>query len=142
VALEIADTLAFLLGRWSIDRVIHDRRTSSTVNFHGTAEVDPVPGGASYMELGQVATDGHTGPARRRLSFSQRDDGTVRVDFQDGRPFLDLDLSTGHAQATHPCRADTYEMSFQVLGPDELLERWRVTGPEKDYGAETVWRRC
>jgi hypothetical protein len=142
VAIAIANTLEFLLGRWSIERVIHDHRDNTVVRFSGVAVVEPDgSAGASYLEQGRVTLGAHAGPAQRRLRFSEREDGTVRVDFQDGRPFLDLDLSTGGTRATHPCRADTYEMAFEVLGLDELLERWRVTGPDKDYDAETAWRR-
>ncbi len=137
----IANTLQFLLGSWSIERVITDHREAGTVRFSGVAVVQPAVTGASYLEQGQVSTVAHTRPARRGLRLRERSDGTVRVDFPDGRPFVDLDLSAGRAEATHPCRADTYEMAFEVLGPDQLLERWRVTGPTKDYEAETLWRR-
>ncbi len=141
VAVGIANTLEFLLGCWSIERVITDHRDHTTVTFTGVAVVEPAPAGASYVEQGRVSTHAHTGPARRVLQFRGRDDGTVRVDFPDGHRFLDLDLSAGSARATHPCRADSYEMAFEVLSPDQLRERWRVTGPAKDYEAETIWQR-
>ncbi len=141
MAIAVADTLEFLLGDWAIERVIEDHHAAATVRFSGRASVEATSGGADYREVGQVSSAGHSGPARRSLRLRGRGDGTVAVDFQDGRPFLDLDLSAGYARADHPCRADTYEMVFEVLGPDALLERWRVIGPAKDYTAETLWRR-
>jgi hypothetical protein len=141
VAVAIANTLRFLLGDWSIERVIEDHHAASTLRFSGEAVVEPTAAGARYLERGRVSSAAHSGPARRCLEFSERADASVRVDFQDGSPFLDLDLSDGRSSATHPCRADTYEMAFEVLGPNTLLERWRVTGPAKDYTAETVWHR-
>jgi hypothetical protein len=141
VAVEIPDTLTFLLGAWAIERTINDHRDADTVRFHGIALVQAAPTGALYTETGQVSTPHHSGPARRTLLLSPHEDGTVGVNFRDGRPFLDLDLSSGAARATHPCRADRYEMSFAVLGADELVECWRVTGPAKNYRAVTRWRR-
>jgi hypothetical protein len=141
MAVIVDDTLAFLLGSWSINRVIDDHRDASRSRFTGVAHVTAAGAGADYSEAGRMQRGSHVGPARRRLQFADRGDGTVRVDFQDGRPFLDLDLAEGRCVATHPCRADTYEMGFEVLGPDRIRETWRVSGPEKDYAAETIWQR-
>ncbi len=142
MAVAISDTLAFLLGHWSIERTIEDHRDAARVHFSGTAVIESTPAGAQYSETGQLSTPAHTGPARRTLSLCRLKDGTVRLDFPDGRPFLDLDLSSGRTQVSHPCRADTYAMAFEVLGPDALLEHWHVTGPAKHYTAETRWRRA
>jgi hypothetical protein len=151
VAVEIPSTLEFLLGRWSIERVIEDHRDAATVRFTGEALVTLAEGEgegegegearASYVEQGQMSLGAHTGPARRTLGLHERGDGTVALEFPDGRPFLELDLCAGRSRATHPCGADSYELAFEVLGPNKLLERWRVSGPAKDYDAETVWRR-
>jgi hypothetical protein len=140
-AVEIVDTLEFLLGHWTVERTVDDHRGGAAYRFSGTARVTRVPTGATYHESGQVSTAAHRGPARRTLGLSRHADGSVRLDFADGRPFLNLDLSTGVWAGTHPCRADRYEVSFAVLGADALAERWRVTGPDKDYRARTVWRR-
>lgn len=142
MALAIDDTLEFLLGAWAIERTIDDHRDGASVRFSGTAEVTRVPAGAVYLETGHLITAaGRRGPARRALGLRALDGGAVGIDFADGRPFLDLDLSTGDALATHPCRADSYEMAFTARGADELAETWRVTGPAKDYSALTIWRR-
>jgi hypothetical protein len=143
MAVPIANTLAFLLGSWSIERLIHDHRDGSEATFTGVAVVTPAAQGASYHEAGQLTRGTHTGPARRTLAFRElTGTGTgVAIDFPDGRPFVALDLAAGRWEATHPCRADTYELSFEALDLDRIHETWRVMGPAKDYGAETVWRR-
>jgi hypothetical protein len=141
MAVQVANTLAFLLGRWSIERVICDYRDGSEATFSGVAVVTPGDEGASYVEAGQLRRGSHSGPARRTLAFRELAGGGVAVDFADGRPFIELDLAAGRWAGTHPCRADRYELSFEALGPDRMHETWRVTGPAKDYGAETVWRR-
>jgi hypothetical protein len=66
----------------------------------------------------------------------------VAVRFVDGRPFFDLDLLSGVCVAVHPCREDRYQIAFEVVSETLLLERWRVTGPSKNYSAQTTWQRC
>jgi hypothetical protein len=80
-------------------------------------------------------------PARRRLELRARDDGGVTLEFADGRPFVDLDLSTGTWCATHDCGADRYELTTWVRSPATVEERWCVRGPAKRYDAVTTLAR-
>ena len=57
------------------------------------------------------------------------------VRFADGHLFYRLDLRSGRCTAVHQCREDRYEITYLVLGEDVMEERWRVTGPAKDYQA-------
>jgi hypothetical protein len=141
VALAVPNTLGFLLGSWSIERMICDHRDGLETRFGGSAVVQAGDSGATYTEQGEVSHGAYSGSARRRLWFAELADRTVRIDFRDGRPFLVLDLGTGVHRAVHRCGADIYELSFEVLDADRISEQWRVSGPAKDYVAETVWQR-
>jgi Family of unknown function (DUF6314) len=141
--------LEFLRGRWRADRVIEDFRSGQRGAFHGLATFATssrtatagVPGALTYEEQGELQFGGHRGPASRSLIYLPGPDGTARVHFADGRPFFELDLATGTCRAEHPCRSDRYEMTVSVLGSDCYAERWRVTGPEKDYEMTTTLTR-
>ena len=139
--MRVTDTLAFVRGRWQLDRVFTDHRTGADGRFTGHALVAPAPPGQPgewcYTEDGELRFAAHTGPASRRLRYQGLPDGTVAVRFADGRPFYVLDLRTGQAQAEHACGPDHYLLSHRVLGADRLEEEWRVRGPAKDYRAFT-----
>lgn len=141
MAVEIESTLSFLLGCWSIERRIDDHRERVRTRFSGEAVVAREADAAVYRETGEIRHGGYRGPARRTLLLAELADGTVQVDFQDGRPFLELDLGAGSWSAVHPCRADSYMMGFEVLDAGRIRETWRVRGPAKDYAAETIWQR-
>ncbi len=68
-------------------------------------------------------------------------DGTTDVRFADGRPFHDLDLSSGRHVADHPCSADLYRGEFTVRDEDHWRTVWRVRGPAKDLVLTTDYAR-
>jgi Family of unknown function (DUF6314) len=134
--------MEFLPGRWRADRVIEDFRSGQHGAFTGVAFFrSGEAGGLTYEEQGELRFGGHRGPASRSLIYLPGPAGTARVLFTDGRPFFELDLATGTCRAEHPCRSDRYEMTVSVLGPDCYVERWRVTGPGKDYEMTTTLTR-
>ncbi|MFB6438767.1 DUF6314 family protein [Streptomyces sp. NPDC056411] len=144
----VADPAAYLTGRWSIDRTVHDLRTGTEGSFRGSAlfrpgtAADGVPDGVLlHREEGQLTWDGTASPATRTLRLRPRPDGTAAVDFADGRPFHDLDLTTGRWTTVHPCAADRYEGTFTVVSADEWHLEWRVSGPAKDQLLRSVYRR-
>lgn len=140
--MQIADTLRFLLGGWTLERDLTDHRAGVAGRFAGTAVV--VAQGAAearYVEEGRLRLAGHESAARRVLRYARTATGAVLVSFADGRPFLELNLRDGGCTAIHPCVADRYALEFTVTAPDVLVERWRVRGPAKDYDAVTTWRR-
>jgi Family of unknown function (DUF6314) len=149
---EIIDTFDFLLGSWKLSRSIEDHRSGIRGSFRGTAvlaaaqpqpQPHPEGGRASYDEAGEMSFGAYTGPASRHLEYATRPgSGLVAVSFADGRPFFDLDLSSGRWQGIHPCRDDRYELAFVVRSPDVVEERWHVTGPAKDYDAVTILTRA
>lgn len=64
-----------------------------------------------------------------------------RTNEADGRPFHDLDLTTGHHVAEHPCAADLYRGEFTVHDEDHWRTVWRVGGPAKDLVLTTDYTR-
>lgn len=140
----VTSTLDFLLGTWNVDRTIWDHRAGTTGVFAGTATLRPDEADAScarYVESGTMTYGTHEGPARRELSYRARPDGTAEVRFADGHLFVVLDLRRPRWSGTHPCRADSYELTTDVIDADTVQERWRVLGPAKDYDAVTVLTR-
>ncbi|MFJ9407889.1 DUF6314 family protein [Streptomyces sp. NPDC101393] len=139
----VADAAAYLVGRWSVLRSVHDLRGGGEGSFRGTAEFryEPAGGALLHVEDGELTWGGATHPAGRTLRLRPRPDGTAEVEFADGRPFHVLDLRTGRWTAVHPCAADRYEGVFTVVGADAWHLEWRVGGPEKDQLLRSVHRR-
>ena len=94
-----------------------------------------------YLETGELHFGTHTGPATRALRYQGLPDGTVDVQFADGHHFYRLDLRGGRCTAVHQCGADRYDITYLVLGDDQMEERWRVRGPDKDYQATATLTR-
>ena len=149
----VADVTGYLIGRWSVERTVHDLRAGAEGGFRGTAEFRPdteprASGGAQasraavlHVEEGQLTWDGRAYVASRTLRLRACADGTAEVEFADGRPFHDLDLRTGSWTAVHPCAADRYEGTFLARSAEEWHLEWRVSGPAKDQLLRSVYRR-
>lgn len=139
--MQVADTLAYLTGSWRLERTLADHRAGASGSFSGMGELVTTGRRGRYEERGQLRFGGAQSSAHRALDLVALPGGGVAVRFTDGRPFFELDLRDGSCRALHPCRLDRYELDFIVESPDRLIERWRVTGPAKDYEAETTWLR-
>lgn len=146
--MEVTDTLAHLIGTWTVARTIRDHRAGADGSFEGTLSVTPEPGGraaphwrARYEERGRFRLGAHDGPAARSLVCVGREDGSVLLHLPNGRPFVVCDLRSGTWRACHPCAEDRYDLRFTVVAAEVLEEHWRVRGPAKDYEAWTTYRR-
>jgi hypothetical protein len=142
--MRVTNTLAFAAGDWRIERVLEDHRSGTEGRFTGRAALTgpDLPGGPlEYLETGELHFGTHTGPATRALRYQGLPDGTVDVRFADGHHFYRLDLRSGRCMAVHQCGADRYEITYLVLGDDQMEERWRVRGPDKDYQATATLTR-
>jgi hypothetical protein len=137
----VPDALAYLTGRWSIDRVVLDERSGAQGTFRGTADFFAEVEHVLEVESGEFVWGGVTNPATRTHRLLPRPDGTAEVQFADGRHFHDLDLRTGHWTTRHPCAADLYDGEFTVVSGDEWHLRWRVGGPAKTQLLTSVYRR-
>ena len=142
--MRVSNTLAFAAGHWRIERVLDDHRSGTQGRFAGEAVLSgpDIPGDSlQYLETGELRFGPHAGPATRALRYQGLPDGTVDVRFADGHLFYRLDLRSGRCAAVHQCGADRYEITYLVLGDDQMEERWRVRGPDKDYQATATLTR-
>lgn len=141
--------MGFLLGQWTLSRSIEDHRSGNRGSFVGTAalvEADPGSGSvitdqARYDESGELRFRARTSHACRSLIYTRVNEAAVMLHFADGRPFVDLDLTSGPWTSIHDCGEDVYELETTALSQELVRERWRVRGPNKDYDAITTLTR-
>ena len=131
----VTDLRAFLMGVWRIVRTVKDARGGQDGGFDGTAVFAPLPdGGLLLTESGTMRLGGYTGPAEQTYRYAFPDGpGRAEVFRHVGTPFHHLDLAAGTAEAVHHCGTDLYRGTFRVLGSDEWVVEWVVSGPRKDY---------
>jgi hypothetical protein len=149
---------AYLLGSWSVDRTLWDRRSGARGTFAGVVRFTALNsgtensgndggGGLSLHEEGTVrwptsAGEAFTGPASRDYLLQATDSpDTMVMTFPDGRPFHRMSFSEAASQDKHWCDPDTYRVTYALLGPDEFSYVWDVQGPNKDQLLESVLRR-
>ncbi|CAL9624101.1 DUF6314 family protein [Streptomyces sp. enrichment culture] len=139
----VADPLAYLSGRWRVERAVRDLASGDEGRFTGTTVFGPLNGGGLLHEESGVFTwRGVARPATRTLRFLPGPvPGRAEVRFADGRPFHDLDLTRGRYIADHPCAADLYRGEFTVLDAGRWRTVWRVGGPAKDLELTTDYTR-
>ncbi|MGC9544462.1 DUF6314 family protein [Streptomyces sp. UG1] len=139
----VPDALTYLAGTWRAERSVRDLASGEEGRFSGTTVFSPLEsGGLLHQESGRFVWQGVSRPAERTLRFLPgAAPGTVEVRFADGRPFHDLDLTSGRHVADHPCSADLYRGEFTVLDEDHWRTVWRVRGPAKDLVLTTDYAR-
>lgn len=139
----VPDVLAHLAGRWRVTRTVRDLAGGDEGRFDGTTVFSRLPeGGLLHEESGTFTWQGVARPATRTLRFLPGHvPGTADVRFADGRPFHELDLTSGRYVAGHPCAADHYRGEFTVLDADHWRTVWRVAGPAKDLVLTTEYAR-
>ncbi|MEU7426494.1 DUF6314 family protein [Streptomyces sp. NPDC048362] len=139
----VADVLAHLAGRWRVRRDVRDLAGGDEGRFEGITVFGALPGGGLlHEESGTFTWQGVARPATRTLRFLPgRVPGTADVRFADGRPFHELDLTSGRYVADHPCAADLYRGEFTVRDADHWHTLWRVAGPAKDLVLATDYVR-
>ncbi len=134
--MKIDDTFGFLLGNWTLTRWIEDRQTGLSSRFTGTAMLSETSHGYGwYREVGELCYGDYTGPANRTLKMLRRADSSVVLQFSDGRPYVEVDLSSANWSGHHLCGRDTYEIEIHAQSQEVILEKWRVLGPSKNYDA-------
>lgn len=139
----VPDVLAYLSGSWRVRRSVRDLASGDEGDFSGTTVFSALPeGGLLHGEAGTFTWRGVPRPAERTLRFlPDGEPGRADVRFADGRPFHDLDLTSGHHVTDHPCSADLYRGEFAVLDADHWRTVWRVGGPAKDLVLNTEYTR-
>ncbi|MFJ6835180.1 DUF6314 family protein [Streptomyces sp. NPDC091209] len=151
----VRDVLTYLTGSWRVERTVRDLASDAEGRFTGTTAFGPVedagppaqarppaPAGLLHHESGTFVWQGVARPAERTLRFLPGENpGTALVRFSDGRPFHDLDLTSGRYVADHPCAADLYRGEFTVRDEHHWRSVWRVRGPAKDLVLTTGYTR-
>jgi hypothetical protein len=139
----VPDVLAYLAGSWHVERSVRDRAGGDEGRFDGITRFSPVKrSGLLHEESGTFVWLGVARPAERTLRFLPGPTpGSADVRFADGRPFHDLDLTSGRHVADHPCSADLYRGEFSVRDADHWRTVWRVAGPAKDLLLTTDYAR-
>ncbi|MEU1705748.1 DUF6314 family protein [Streptomyces sp. NPDC005706] len=139
----VPDVLAHLAGRWRVERSVRDLAGGDEGRFAGVTVFSPLDGGGLlHEESGEFTWRGVTRPATRTLRFLPgREPGTADVRFADGRPFHELDLTSGRYVVGHPCAADFYRGEFTVADADHWRTVWHVGGPAKDLVLTTDYVR-
>jgi hypothetical protein len=135
------NTAQYLTGSWLVVRVIHDRRLLSMTAWTGTAVFSPSDDGVHYVEEGTLELDGTTLATSRSYIYRPKSARNMDVFFDDGRPFHDLDLSSGEWFPEHFCGDDVYSGEFYVVDDNTLTIIWNVTGPTKDVRIESTLTR-
>jgi hypothetical protein len=138
-----------------VQRSLFDRATGGRGTFTGSvtfAAMDSAAdddGALLQRESGTVRWGQHEGPATREYVWRPTSESdSMDVYFPDGRFFHRVSLSavpaspgSAAAQAEHWCAPDTYRVSYEVVGPNELRYEWQVKGPAKDLLLTTVLAR-
>lgn len=139
----VPDALTYLAGKWRVERSVRDLASGEEGEFSGTTVFGRLEGGGLlHEESGTFRWRGVGRPAERMLRFLPgATPGTAQVRFADGRPFHDLDLTSGRHIADHPCSADLYRGEFTVGDEDHWRTVWRVRGPAKDLVLSTAYAR-
>ncbi|MFI5792668.1 DUF6314 family protein [Streptomyces sp. NPDC051677] len=144
----VPEVLVYLAGSWRVQRSVRDRASGDEGRFDGITvfsalkEGGPGHDGLLHEESGAFVWLGVARPAERTLRFLPGPTpGTADVRFADGRPFHDLDLTSGRHIADHPCAADLYRGEFTVRDTDHWRTVWRVAGPSKDLLLTTDYVR-
>ncbi|MEU6402796.1 DUF6314 family protein [Streptomyces sp. NPDC046985] len=139
----VPDALAYLAGRWRVARAVRDLSSGEEGEFTGVTVFERSAGaGLVHRESGTFVWRGAARPAERTLRFLPgAGPGSAEVRFADGRPFHDLDLTSGRCVADHPCAADLYRGEFTVRDAHRWRTVWRVGGPAKDLLLVTDYTR-
>jgi hypothetical protein len=147
------DLRAYLLGSWTVERILLDRSAGARGTFTGVARFTPLnnDGSLRFREAGTVAWDAvpggpgetpFTGPASREYLLRRTDSpDTMEMLFPDGRPFHRMGFGPQSRHDQHWCDPDTYRVSYACTGPDDFRYQWDVTGPAKDQLLTSVLHR-
>ncbi|MGC2169641.1 MAG: DUF6314 family protein [Acidimicrobiales bacterium] len=133
--------LDYFPGTWHVKRTITDALSDDDGTFEGIATFTRRDEHLDFEEVGVMQLGAYRGRARRRLYYRQASESSIDVSFLDGHHFVSIDLSSGTSRDVHLCERDRYDITTVVHSHDRFDERWRVSGPSKDYEALTLFER-
>ncbi|PJJ87380.1 hypothetical protein CLV77_1948 [Brevirhabdus pacifica] len=129
------------IGRWRLDRRIHDRLTGQESRLEGEAVMRPQGADIAYDEEGRLEFPGQPPMIATRSYLWQPDGDGVWVFFEDGRPFHRFSLALTMPEASHHCPPDMYYVSYNFTRWPSWGATWTVRGPRKDYRIESSYTR-
>ncbi len=121
-------------GDWTLSRVIDDALTGHQMRMRGKALFEPVSGGLSLLETGELTGPGMIRPlaAERRYLWAEAS-GLIAVFFEDGRYFHAFDPNEPEPCADHACDPDSYSVRYDFTTWPHWSATWTVRGPRKNY---------
>ncbi len=102
-----------IVGRWTIERSLHDRALDLRGSFTGMLTVEPDELGLRWHETGTLTWDGRQLAAERTLAVRPVD-GRWWMTFADGGLFHPWVIGE---PVIHPCAADIYRGLIERCGP-------------------------
>ncbi len=145
--LSVTRLRCYLNHDWHFKRRIIHHSSNQIATIDGVVSWEKVSGVDAeqtllYREHGVIQLASYKGKATQTYRYEFPSDAIAEVYFSDGRFFYTLNLTSTHCDIHHLCGADTYEGQFDVISKTEHHQRWRVTGPRKDYTSHTIFSRC
>lgn len=137
----VIDLRRFLEGSWALARLVTDYRGREPARFEGRAAFVPEGPDLVYRETGRFTLESGIFEAEQSYLYVFPDRHRAEIHFHDGRPFHDLDFSTGRWSAEHFCAPDRYRGEFRIAEMDLWTASWRIEGPRKDQLIETRFSR-
>lgn len=129
------------LGRWRLDRVIHNRLTGEESRLEGEALMRPEGSDMAYHEEGKLEHPGQPPMIATRDYVWQADGDGIWVFFADGRPFHRFSLGLKMPEAHHHCPPDMYHVTYDFTRWPRWGAIWTVRGPHKDYRLRSTYTR-
>jgi len=132
------NSLAALEGRWLLSRHI----------LHGDGRRDFFEGEVLFRRAGLRLIQDETGTmtvgnqqfqGQRRYIWEQAQD-SLRVYFDDMRPFHSIPLGTALVETVHLCDPDRYQVAYDFSDWPNWSSVWDVEGPRKDYSMTSHMR--
>ena len=129
------------VGTWSIDRSIEDIAAGRNGTFAGHGTYRREGSILVYEEAGTISFPDYPAMAAQR-SYRWRDggDGSIVVDFADGRFFHRFYADETRPNAAHHCPPDRYQVSYDFSRWPRWNAEWRVLGPRKNYLTVSTFR--
>ena len=128
-------------GRWKIDRKITDLRDGTEGRLTGWAAFDPEGEAIIYTAEGTLKMRGEERMVTEFHRIEFVTPGRVEVFFDDGELFHHFDPRKDGPTAEHRHKGDLYRVAYDFHRPWEWRMVLHVTGPGKDFRAETRFTR-
>jgi len=125
------------IGNWALEREILDGAEGRGGQLVGEAVFRPLEGEDSaliYEEKGRLLLDG-VAPlmAERRYIWRPGKGNVIKVLFEDGRRFHEINLDQTMPFDTHFCPPDVYDLTYDFRAWPKWQASVRVEGPRKTY---------